>query len=214
MTGKRHLRERREQAAVGSIVVGDEQAVGEAALDDVEERGQPPRIVEIGHRVAHLIPRQRQGRAAEAIVGPRRDRSAAARRRSSGRSCGRDRQTHVRHGRKRGDDQRQRRRHGLPVPVGGPPRVHRHRVLADRNDEAERRAQLHADRANGVEERLVLTRCPAAAIQLADSLTSCSFAMRALAMFVIASATAMRPDAGASTSASGVRSPIAMASPV
>ena len=55
---------------------------------------------------------------------------------------------------------------------------------------------------------------PAAAIQLADSFTSSSAAMRALAMFVIASATAMRPEAGASTSASGVRSPIAMASPL
>ncbi len=38
--------------------------------------------------------------------------------------------------------------------------------------------------------------------------------MRAAAMFVIASATAMRPDAGALSVASGVRSPIAIASPV
>ena len=38
--------------------------------------------------------------------------------------------------------------------------------------------------------------------------------MGAAAMFVSASATAMRPDAGALMTASGVRSPIAMASPV
>ena len=37
--------------------------------------------------------------------------------------------------------------------------------------------------------------------------------MRAAAILVIASPTAMRPDAGAFTSASGVRSPIANASP-
>ena len=37
--------------------------------------------------------------------------------------------------------------------------------------------------------------------------------MAAAAMLVIASPTAMRPDAGASISASGVRSPIAIASP-
>ena len=55
--------------------------------------------------------------------------------------------------------------------------------------------------------------CPAGAIQFADSLMSESFAMPAAAMLVIASPTAMRPDAGASISASGVRSPIAIASP-
>ena len=37
--------------------------------------------------------------------------------------------------------------------------------------------------------------------------------MSAATMFVTASATAMRPDAAASSSASGVRSPIAIASP-
>ena len=40
-----------------------------------------------------------------------------------------------------------------------------------------------------------------------------SFAMPAAAMLVMASPTAIRPDAGASISASGVRSPIAIASP-
>ena len=56
--------------------------------------------------------------------------------------------------------------------------------------------------------------CPAAAIQLADSLTSPIFAMGALAMLVSASPTAMRAEAAAFSSASGVRSPMAMASPV
>ncbi len=55
--------------------------------------------------------------------------------------------------------------------------------------------------------------CPAGAIQLAESLTSSSERMPAAAIFVIASPIAMRPDAGASISASGVRSPIAIASP-
>ena len=54
---------------------------------------------------------------------------------------------------------------------------------------------------------------PAAPIQLAESLTSPSFAIGAAAMLVIASPTAMRPEAGPSISASGVRSPIANASP-
>ena len=55
--------------------------------------------------------------------------------------------------------------------------------------------------------------CPAAHIQLAESLMSPMAAIEAAAMFVIASPTAMRPDAGPSMRASGVRSPMAMASP-
>jgi hypothetical protein len=55
---------------------------------------------------------------------------------------------------------------------------------------------------------------PAGAIQLADSFTSGSFSMRAAARLVSASPIAMRPLAGASISASGVRSPSAMASPL
>ena len=54
---------------------------------------------------------------------------------------------------------------------------------------------------------------PAAAIQLADSLTSPIFAIHAAAILVSASPTAMRPEAGPLMTASGVRSPIAKASP-
>ncbi len=53
---------------------------------------------------------------------------------------------------------------------------------------------------------------PQAAIQLADSLTRGS-SMGAASRLVMASATAMRPEAGALMAASGVRSPMAMASP-
>jgi hypothetical protein len=53
---------------------------------------------------------------------------------------------------------------------------------------------------------------PQAAIQLADSLTRGS-SMGAASRLVMASATAMRPDAGALMAASGVRSPMLMASP-
>ena len=54
---------------------------------------------------------------------------------------------------------------------------------------------------------------PAAAIQLADSFTRAISPIRAAAMLVSASPTAMRPEAGASITASGARSPIASASP-
>ena len=56
--------------------------------------------------------------------------------------------------------------------------------------------------------------CPAAAIQLADSRMRPMSSMAAAAILVTASPTAIRPDAGALIEASGVRSPMAMASPV
>ena len=55
---------------------------------------------------------------------------------------------------------------------------------------------------------------PEAAIQFADRRMSEIESIAAEAMLVTASAIAMRPDAGALTTASGVRSPMAMASPV
>ncbi len=54
---------------------------------------------------------------------------------------------------------------------------------------------------------------PAAAIQLADSLMSPIFSIEAPAMLVTTSPTAMRAEAAALMTASGVRSPIAIASP-
>ncbi len=54
---------------------------------------------------------------------------------------------------------------------------------------------------------------PAAHIQFADNLMSLICLILAAHILVIASPTAMRPDAGPLTRAKGVRSPIAMASP-
>ena len=55
---------------------------------------------------------------------------------------------------------------------------------------------------------------PQAAIQFADKRTSVSLRTSAAMIFVMASPTASRPDAGALSTAAGVRSPMAMASPV
>ena len=56
--------------------------------------------------------------------------------------------------------------------------------------------------------------CPAAAIQFAESLILPNSPMLAAAIFVIASPTAILPEAGALNAARGVLSPIAIASPV
>ncbi|MCY1525314.1 hypothetical protein D9M68_602900 [compost metagenome] len=55
---------------------------------------------------------------------------------------------------------------------------------------------------------------PAAAIQLAESLMSESFSIFEAARLVTVSPMAMRPEAAAFSRASGVRSPMAMASPL
>ena len=55
---------------------------------------------------------------------------------------------------------------------------------------------------------------PQAAIQLADRRMSPRLATSALSRLVTASATARRAEAGASSSATGVRSPMASASPL
>ena len=55
---------------------------------------------------------------------------------------------------------------------------------------------------------------PAAAIQFADNLMSRTLSIRAAAKLVNASPIAIRPEAGALMTAIGVRSPMAMASPV
>ncbi len=56
--------------------------------------------------------------------------------------------------------------------------------------------------------------CPHAAIQLADNTMSLRLSMAAAAILVMASPIAIRPEAGALSNANGVRSPIAIASPV
>ena len=70
-----------------------------------------------------------------------------------------------------------------------------------------------ADRAHRVVQRRVLAGLAGGGHPVRRQLDVAERAMPAAAMLVIASPTAMRPDAGASISASGVRSPIAIASP-
>ena len=74
-------------------------------------------------------------------------------------------------------------------------------------------AGVDRHRAHRVVERGVLARMPGRRHPVGRQLDVDRRAMSAAAMLVIASPTAMRPDAGASISASGVRSPIAIASP-
>ncbi len=65
---------------------------------------------------------------------------------------------HIGHCREGGDDQRQRRGHRLRLAAGLPRRPHRQRILAHRNGDAERGAQVHAHGLHGGIEAGVLSR--------------------------------------------------------
>ena len=73
----------------------------------------------------------------------------------------RQRPPHVINRRKRGNNQRHRRGDCLVLPLLTPGRAHRQRILADRNADAERRAQFHADCAHRIEQCRVLARLTA-----------------------------------------------------
>ena len=212
---ERHFDERDEQAAVGAIVVREELAVRVQRLHDREKCRETSRIVDIGRGRRPPAPYTcASADAAEAIAAVAEidqqqhrvacDRVAAAasatRRASSTR-------------RERGDDQRHRRSHCDLAPPSC------HVVRIDIESLPTGMLMPSAGHSSIATARTVSYSaasspgCPAAAIQLADSLTSRQRAIGAAAMLVIASPTAMRPDAGASINASGVRSPIAIASP-
>jgi hypothetical protein len=126
---------------------------------------------------------------------------------------GRERSAHVLDARERGDHGRDRRDGAVRVRALAPGRLHRERVLADRHRDAEPGTELERERFDGIEQRRVLAGCETAAIQFAESLTWSSAAIGAANRLVSASPSAMRAAAFGESSASGVRSPIAMASP-
>ena len=149
VSGERHLAHRGPQAAVAAVVVREQLAVIAQPVDRRDERDFSRRgVVEVGHDVAELAQHLRQHRAAHAM------RACAEvdedQRRVARLQLRRQRAAHVVERRERRDDQADRRRHLLrtcAVVAVVPARAHRQRILADRNADAERRAQLHADRA-------------------------------------------------------------------
>ena len=68
MTGEGHLHQGDEQAAVGSVVVGDEFAIAHQRLDGVEEALELDRVVQIRRLVTQLAIDLGQGRGAEALL--------------------------------------------------------------------------------------------------------------------------------------------------
>ncbi len=154
----RHFGERDRETAVAAVVVGEREPALHDLLHRVEEVLQK-RGVRVRGGIAQLPVDLRERRRPERIfpvgkVHIYKEGRFAFRIRLQ---IGREREPHVVHRRKRRHDKRQRR-HLLLLFARRvrPGRVHRARILADRDRHAEFRAELQADRLHGIVEDRVL----------------------------------------------------------
>ncbi len=141
--GKGHFAYGRKQSAVRAVVIGDHEAELIQRLDHVKKQAQDARVIHVRRFVTKLIINLRQRRAAEPIfflaqidqqqIGLA---AIAAQFRCQGLA-------HIHHRAEARDDQRQRRRDRVFSPLGVlPHRLHGQRVLADRDRDPQRRAEL------------------------------------------------------------------------
>ena len=191
--------ERREQPAVGAVVVREQQTgLAQLALRR-EPALQALRIVDVGRRAAVLAERLRQARAAEPLSRRRRDRRRASTESRSRASSGVSVRRMSRDGRERGDDQRHGRRDGAFLP-GRP----RQTVRIDKESLPTGTASPSAGHSSSptaapsrrAHSRRCRDRPPPSSSP--TSRMSRSAATSAAAMFSTASATASRADAGPS----------------
>ena len=153
-----HLGQHDHEAAIRSIVIGEQTAIGVQGLDHAEEGPQRGRIVDVGHFRPERLVDLRETGAAETIATATEIGQQQARLAGVEPQFRRQRRARVDHRGECGDHQRHRRRH-LVIAVGIAPRgAHRQTVLADRDADPERRTQVEADRPHGVEQRRVLPR--------------------------------------------------------
>ena len=158
VTRKRHLGERDEQTAIGTVVVGEHEAGRRELADRREEGPQVGRIVEIGRRVAEGAVDLREAGTAEACLAAAEVDQEERRRSGVERKFRRQSAADIAHRREGADHDRYGGDHRARLPGLGPGRAHRQRVLADRHRDAERRTQLGAERADRVVEDGVLGR--------------------------------------------------------
>ena len=152
---KHHFAYRDEQTAVGAVVISEYQVCGIELLDCAEERAQQACIVGIGCRIAGLTVHLGQRRTAHpALVQPQIDQNQIGFA-AIGAQLWRQSFARIGHVRKCRHDQRQGRRDLFFFRAVAPRSLHRHRVLADRNADAELRAKLEAHGAHRVVERRV-----------------------------------------------------------
>lgn len=147
---ERHFAQRGEGAAIGAVVIGQQQAGFARVADQFEETAQAFGAVEIRAIAAETVVALRQDRTAEALLtGAQADQPQLGV--GFARQQRRQLRARIDDRRERGDHQRYRRHRFVRLAVLRPLRLHRQRILADRNAQIDRRAQLHADRFDRIE---------------------------------------------------------------
>ena len=148
--GKRHFAERGKGAAIGTIVVSQQQLVGARRLDQFEESAQARRLFKVRRDVSEAAVALAQHAAAQALQpGAEADQPQFGIKLAV--EHGRQLVAHIGHACESADDQRHRRHR-----LGGiasrilPLRLHRQGVLAHGDADVEVGAQLHADRLHRV----------------------------------------------------------------
>ncbi len=154
--GEGHFRDGGEQAAVGAVVVGQQQAVLVEVLNGGEEGLQRIGILQVRGRIAHLAVDLREAGGAQAVLALAEvDQDQVGVPGIAAQLRG-EHVAHVAHRREGTDDQRERGGHLVFLALFLPDGLHRQRVLADRDGDAELRAEFLTHRPDGVEQDGVL----------------------------------------------------------
>ena len=156
MAGKRHLTSRCKQAAITAVMVGQEVAAGAQGVHRVDQVHQVLRMVQVWHLVAHLPQRLRQNAAAHAVFATAQvDQNQRSVLRGVKLRC--ECAAHISQRGKGGHDQRHRRGDFFGFVAILPLRAHRQRIFADRDRNAQRRAQFQPDGLHSLIEGGVFT---------------------------------------------------------
>ncbi len=139
MTGERHLRQRCEQPTVGAVVIRQQLTISLQLPQDAHQRSELFRVVEIGRLVADLLRHLRQDRAAHSISS-RPEVNQYQQRVVLGGQLRCQRTAHVIDRGRGAGDQGHRRGDDLLAAALLPGSLHRQRVLANRDADAERQA--------------------------------------------------------------------------
>lgn len=137
VTGEGHFRQRNQQSAVGTVMVGQQLTLRDQRLNGVVEAFQLLNVTHVGRLIAQLTINLCQRRRAQRVV------TKTEVNQQQGVVFSRElwgyRVAHVFHAGKGGDHQRQRRSHFTLLITFLPAGFHRHRVFAHRNSQAKRR---------------------------------------------------------------------------
>ncbi len=213
MARERHLQQRHDEAAVGAIVIREHQVIRAQVGERGKQAAHDGGIGHIGRLASGLRVDLREHGTAEPRRPPARSMSTSDVGPVSSRSCG----VQVSRTSSHGANADTTSETGLTTARGTPSSLQVVRI--DIESLPTGMLTPSAGHSSSATARTVSKSAasspgaPAAAIQLADSLTRDSAVTGAAARFVRASATAIRPEAGASIDAIGVRSPIENASP-